>query len=395
MLIGQSLTLQAQVSKKYAAIVVDGKSGAILHEDHAEDVRYPASLTKLMTLYIIFKKLDQKKLRLNEFVTISQHAVNQPPTKCGFKVGEKVLVRDIISGMIVKSWNDGAVAMAEHIAGSEKAFAAVMTHEARRLGMKNSTFHTASGLHHAGQTTTARDMALLARALYAYFPHYFSFFSLKNFRYKGMQYASHNKLLGRIKGVNGMKTGFTNPAGFNLIVSAIRGNHRVISVVMGGDSGRWRDQKSAELLNEGFRLLGLTKNEAGSLSETFPYKKHTGKTYRRLQQATGLSSKKNLKLISAVHSTENKNFRPAVIKGAKIYTSLPKTSLIHKAGLKIKPSKSVASKNPTAKSFLLVHTKKTKLAKKSPFILVGAAKSKKKLIHPKKNKKAFLIEQSI
>lgn len=245
-----------------AAIVVDAKSGKVLYSDQPDSRRYPASLTKMMTLYMLFGSVNSRRVSLGTEISISPHCAAQPPTKLGLKPGETIQARDAILALVTRSANDVACAVGEHISGTESAFAQEMTVRARRLGMTNTVFRNASGLPDPAQVTTARDMATLGRALQDDFPRSFRYFKTKSFRWNGKTYVNHNKLLGRVEGVNGIKTGYTRASGFNLVCSAKRGRSEIIAVVLGGSSGAARDARMTELIEEylpparrGFRLF--------------------------------------------------------------------------------------------------------------------------------------------
>jgi D-alanyl-D-alanine carboxypeptidase len=235
-----------------AAIVMDAATGAVLYEDDADAPRYPASLTKVMTLYMLFEAVDAKRVTLESRFPVSARAANQDPTKLGLKDGETISVRDIILGLVTKSANDAAVVAAEGLAGSEPAFAAQMTEKARRLGMSSTLFRNASGLPDPQQKSTARDLAMLARAMIKNFPHHYHFFDTPSFTYKGITHANHNRLNNWYTGADGLKTGYIRASGFNLITSAKRDNRRLIGVVMGGVSPGSRDQEMARLLDAAF-----------------------------------------------------------------------------------------------------------------------------------------------
>lgn len=243
---------QAKANPKYASIVMDADTGAILHESNANKKLHPASLTKVMTLLMVFEALERGEMSLNDRIFISKHAAGQAPSKLGLPVGSSIKVRDAIYALVTKSANDIAAAVAEHMGRSERNFASMMTERAREIGMSQTTFVNASGLHNPGQISTARDMARLARFVIKAYPEYYSYFSTKNFTYNGQTYGNHNKLMGRYNGMDGMKTGYIGPSGFNLVASAVRGNHRLIGVVFGGRTGRSRDDHMAELLDLGF-----------------------------------------------------------------------------------------------------------------------------------------------
>jgi D-alanyl-D-alanine carboxypeptidase len=233
-----------------AAIVVDAKTGRVLYSDQADARRYPASLTKMMTLYMLFEQIDGGRASLDTRITVSSYCAGQAPSKLGFKPGQTIEARDAILALVTKSANDVACAVGEHISGTESGFARDMTARARGLGMKRTTFRNASGLPDNGQVTTARDMAILGRALQDRFPDHFKYFSTKSFKWKGKTYSNHNRLLGRIKGVDGIKTGYTEASGFNLVSSARRGRHEIVAVVMGGDTGKARDARMTALIEK-------------------------------------------------------------------------------------------------------------------------------------------------
>ncbi len=239
----------------YSSIVIDAATGKVLHEDNADAQKYPASLTKMMTLYMIFEALDAGKVTLGTTWKVSKHAESMSPTKLGLDAGETISVRDVILGLITKSANDAAAVAAEGLAGTEDRFGDLMTQRARRLGMSNTTFQNASGLPDPGQVTTARDMVRLSRALVRDFPHYYSYFSTPEFTYAGRRHANHNRLMNWYEGADGIKTGFIRASGFNLSASAVRDNRRIIGVVMGGPSPVARDQYMGKLLDIGFSRM--------------------------------------------------------------------------------------------------------------------------------------------
>lgn len=235
-------------SDKYAAIVVDASSGEVLYEEHARDLRYPASLTKMMTLYMLFEALDAGRLSMSTPLPVSAYAAGRPPSKLFLKPGQTINAEAAVLALCVKSANDVATAVAEHLGGSETRFAEMMTSKARQLGMSSTTFRNASGLPDAGQTTTARDMVILASALRARFPHYYHYFKNREFAYAGKVIQGHNRLLAK-PGVDGLKTGYIRASGFNVATSAAAGGKRVFAVVMGGDSAAARDAHMAELID--------------------------------------------------------------------------------------------------------------------------------------------------
>ncbi len=238
-----------------SSIIIDAESGKVLSSSAADTLRYPASLTKVMTLYITFDALEKGLLRMEDMLPVSRTAANRSPSKLGLRAGEKISVKDAIMALVVKSANDCATVLAEGLGYSERNFAKTMTKVARELGMKNTTFKNASGLPNREQKTTARDMAILGAAIYHHFPQYYKLFSTKKFTYKGRTYYTHNHLLKSFEGADGMKTGFTNAAGFNIITSAERNGKRVIAVTMGHNTAKLRDKKVAKLMEMGLNKL--------------------------------------------------------------------------------------------------------------------------------------------
>jgi len=242
--------------KKYAALVMHSDTGVILHEKNADKKRHPASLVKMMTLYLTFDALKSRKLSLNQYLTVSRRAARQPSLNIGLRRGERIKVKDAIYALTVRSANDVSVVIAEALSGSESRFARNMTAQARRLGMLNTVFKNSSGLYHKEQLTTARDMAKLLVALQRDFPKYSRYMSRTRFMRKGRQYKTHNKMLTIYRGTTGGKTGYINASGFNLVTSARRRNHNLVAVVMGGKTSRSRDRIMVSLLDRGFNSLG-------------------------------------------------------------------------------------------------------------------------------------------
>jgi D-alanyl-D-alanine carboxypeptidase len=234
----------------YAAIVLDANSGNVLHADKADELRHPASLTKIMTLYLLFERLEAGKIRLDTQIPVSEHASVQAPTKLGLKPGETIAVEDAIEAMVTKSANDAAVAVAEALGGSEREFADLMTLKAHALGMGRTVYRNASGLPNDEQVTTARDQALLGRAVAERFPRYYRYFETPSFTYHGETMRNHNHLLGHVDGMDGIKTGYTEASGFNLVASVRRNNRHIVSVVMGGTSAGARDARMRNLIEE-------------------------------------------------------------------------------------------------------------------------------------------------
>ena len=239
----------SSMAARSSAIVVDAKTGKVLYSSDANGRRYPASLTKMMTLYLTFEALAKGRISKNTPVPFSAKAAAEPPTKLGVKAGGAVSVETAILSMVTKSANDSATALGELLGGSESNFARMMTAKARQLGMDGTVFRNANGLPDPGQFTTAHDMAMLGIALREHYPQYYGYFSQRSFLYGRQRINGHNRLLGRIKGVDGIKTGYTRASGFNLVSSVSDGNRRLVAVVMGGTSGRSRDNQMAGLIN--------------------------------------------------------------------------------------------------------------------------------------------------
>ena len=256
--------LPGTAAARYASIVVDAASGRVLHARHADKRLYPASLTKMMTLYMLFEALDRGDLDMDTPLPVSRRAAGQPPTKLWLKRGETIAVRDAMLALITKSANDVATVVAEALGGTEIAFAQMMTGRARELGMRSTTFRNASGLHNRGQLSTAHDMVRLAVALMRDFPHYYDHFATERFRYENKTFSNHNNLLDDYDGTDGIKTGYIRASGFNLVASVKRGGHRLIGVVFGGRSVRTRDTHMEKLLDRAFARLGTERQMMAS-----------------------------------------------------------------------------------------------------------------------------------
>ena len=233
-------------SPAFSAIVVDANSGRTLYAAEPDGLRHPASITKVMTLYLLFEQLDKGALTLQSRIPISEHAAAQEPSKLGLEPGETISVEDAIKAVVTRSANDIAVAIAEAIGHDESTFAEMMTRKAHALGMANTTYRNASGLPNDQQITTARDLTVLARSLEDRFPRYFRYFSTEEFEYAGQTIGNHNHLLGRVDGVDGIKTGYTRASGFNLLTSVHRDGRSIVAVVMGGRSAPARDRDHGE-----------------------------------------------------------------------------------------------------------------------------------------------------
>lgn len=238
-------------SVKYASIVVDGNNGKVLYEVNSSAPRFPASLTKMMTLYLLFEAMNDGRVTADTQIPVSAYAASRPPTKIGFKPGQTIDVDSAIHALVTKSANDVAVAIGEYLGGSEEQFAQMMTAKARSIGMRGTTFRNASGLPDDEQHTTARDMSLLGLSLRKRFPAQFQYFSHQSFAFRGRTVRGHNDLIGRVDGVDGIKTGYIKASGFNIVTSVNRGGRKLVVVVMGGNNARERNDH-VELLIERF-----------------------------------------------------------------------------------------------------------------------------------------------
>lgn len=234
----------------YAAIVVDANSGEVMHAQNADAPRHPASITKIMTLYLLFEQIEAGRLRLDSPLQCSAEAAAQAPTKLGVRPGQSITVEEAIKALVTKSANDAAVVVAEALGGDEETFARMMTRKARALGMNNTLYRNASGLPDDEQVTTARDQALLGRAIQDRFPKFYRYFSTAAFSFRGRPMRNHNHLLGRVEGVDGIKTGYTRASGFNLVTSVRRGSRHIVAVVLGGASAGSRDARMRQLIEE-------------------------------------------------------------------------------------------------------------------------------------------------
>jgi len=250
----------------YAAIVVDDNTSQVLHEENLDEPRHPASLTKIMTLYLLFEQIDAGKLKLDSQLPVSAFAAGQHPTKLHLKPGSTIMVEDAIKGIVTRSANDAAVVVAEAIGGSEDDFAKLMTAKAHALGMAGTTYVNASGLPADEQITTARDQALLGRAIQDRFPIYYRYFSTVSFRFRGKDIHNHNALLGQVEGVDGIKTGYTEASGYNLVVNLRRGDRHIVAVVLGGTSNAKRDARMRELIDE-YLPMASTRRTAPQVTE--------------------------------------------------------------------------------------------------------------------------------
>ena len=248
-----------------SSIMIDADTGKVLSQYNADERRFPASLTKLMTLYLTFEALENGKLKMTDKLSVSRHAANMEPSRLGLRAGQKVELKTLINALIVKSANDCAVVLAETLGKTESQFAQKMTAKAQELGMKNTTFRNASGLPNAQQKTTARDMAKLASAIYNDFPQYYKLFAQTTYKYNGRTLYTHNHVLKKFKGADGMKTGYTRASGYNIITSAQRKGNRVIAVTMGHKTLKERDSKVMSMMDRGLITLALNDQNQTAL----------------------------------------------------------------------------------------------------------------------------------
>ncbi|MCW3474457.1 D-alanyl-D-alanine carboxypeptidase family protein [Limobrevibacterium gyesilva] len=253
-----SESARAQIgSERYSSIVIEAASGRVISAINPDEQRYPASLTKMMTLYMVFEALRDRRVSLTQLVPISGHAASMSPTKLGLVPGSKITVHEAILGLVTKSANDAAAALGEMLGGDEGRFGQMMTLRARALGMSRSVFHNASGLPDPDQWSTARDLATLGRRLVQDFPNEYRYFSTPSFRFRGRTILTHDRMLETYPGADGIKTGYTDASGFNLVTSAVRGNVRLIGVVLGAARAGERDLHMAALLDQGFEKLDV------------------------------------------------------------------------------------------------------------------------------------------
>src|SRR6202030_657368 len=253
-------------SPAFSSIIVDGNSGATLSSNNPDASRHPASLTKIMTLYLLFERLDAGKMKLDSEMQVSEHASEQAPTKLGLRPGQTIRVEDAIKGLVTRSANDAAVVIAEAIGGSEDDFARLMTRKAHALGMSRTTYRNASGLPNDEQITTARDQSTLGRAIQDRFPRYYRYFSTPSYTYHGQAMRNHNHLLGHVEGLDGIKTGYTQASGFNLVTSVRRNNRHIVAVVLGGASAGARDARMRSLIEE-YIVAAAPQNNTTAIAE--------------------------------------------------------------------------------------------------------------------------------
>ena len=310
---------------KYASLVIDAETGAELYSRNADTKNYPASLTKIMTLYMVFDALDRRKWNLKTRLKVSRRASRQPQTRLGLKVGQTISVHNAILALVTRSANDVATVVAENMAGTEIKFAKLMTKKAKTIGMRRTSFRNASGLPNRGQVSTARDMVHLAIAIKRDFPEFYRYFKTKKFRYRGRTFRNHNMLLGRYTGTDGIKTGYTNASGYNLVASVKRNGRHLIGVVFGGKSGKRRDRHMVRLLDKSFvTAIRLAKNK--------PPKPMTNPKYRIAAIVKNPLNLGNKKENWGIQVGAYSSAQPAhsIIKLAKTYLNLTKKHALSK-----------------------------------------------------------------
>ena len=342
---------------KYASVIMDAETGRVVHAVNANTRNYPASLTKMMTLYMVFEALEDGRLSMDQRLKVSARSARQPSSRLGLRKGQTITVKQAILAMVTKSANDVAATVAEALSGSERNFALAMTTTARRLGMDRTIFRNASGLPHRGQQSTARDMAVLARALITDFPRYYHFFSTRTFTFGGIRHRNHNKMIATYDGADGIKTGYIRASGFNLVASAKRGGRRLIGVVFGGRSPRARDRHMARLLDKGFRVLNGTPIQTAAADKGTRKKKAWPATRKRRASTRPASASKS----AAAPARTSKSrwgiqvgaymrYSPAYARAVKVVERLP--SLLENGTIKVVPLK-IRNRRPVYRSRIL------------------------------------------
>jgi D-alanyl-D-alanine carboxypeptidase len=303
-----------------SSIVVDGNTGLTLEASKPNALRHPASLTKIMTLYLLFERIEQRKIGLDTQLRVSEKAASQAPTKLGLKAGQTIAVEDAIKAMVTKSANDAAVTVAENLGGDEGEFAKLMTDKAHALGMSHTTYVNASGLPDDNQITTAQDQALLGRAIQERFPKYYKYFSTKEFVYRGIAMRNHNHLLGVVDGVDGIKTGYTRSSGFNLVASVHRDGHYIVAVVLGGHTASERDARMRELINAHIRNASLRRAVPAIAERPEAVPQPPSPSSERVEARSEPKP-----IVSAKASEPSSSSRADVASGGKIGNAVPAT----------------------------------------------------------------------
>jgi D-alanyl-D-alanine carboxypeptidase len=332
-----------QAADKSAVLIIDANTGRVLYESAADETRNPASLTKIMTLYMVFELIELKRLNLESKLKISSNAAGAAPSKLGLKEGEEIALGDAVKVVITKSANDVAVAIAEHVSGDEKTFARAMTQKARQLGMTVTTFQNASGLPDDQQVTTARDMATLALRMQDRFPQHYAMFATRTFTYKGETFRNHNSLLFNYEGTDGIKTGYTRASGFNLVASVKRGSKHVIGVVFGGASAASRDTTMRTFLNVGLikassektrqttRSPTMARARSDSERKSVAEQRVTQREQTRIATASAAIAKAAQPIAAIVTALPSEQAQPAA--APQVFGAVPAPSLIREWAL--------------------------------------------------------------
>jgi D-alanyl-D-alanine carboxypeptidase len=355
-------------SPAYAAIVVDANSGNVLHASNPDALRHPASLTKIMTLFLLFERLEAGKLKLDTPLKVSEHAEDQAPTKLGLEDGETIRVEEAIKGMVTRSANDAAVVVAEALADSEEEFARLMTRKAHALGMSKTVYKNASGLPNDSQVTTARDQAILGRAIQERFPAYYKYFQTQSFVFRGHTIGNHNRLLGRVEGVDGIKTGFTNASGFNLVTSLRRDKRHVVAVVLGGSSAGSRDSRMRELLSQ-YVPTASTKRTAPMIAEAATPKNEASKEASKSEGAKidaiklEMAKKEPVRATPADAKPEGQHFDLASASSVPVHLDLPPATVAQRTA----PGSSDPIQPVAVKTFNVKGNNTVALAAPAPF----------------------------
>ncbi|QTC93115.1 D-alanyl-D-alanine carboxypeptidase [Brevundimonas goettingensis] len=344
--ISSMVEAQSSDNARYAAIVVDAQTGEVLFARRADDPRYPASVTKMMTLYLTFEALQAGRVKLDDIVTVSPLAASQPPSKLGLAAGQTIRFDDAMRATTVRSCNDMAMVLAEHVGGSQARFAAMATLKARQLGMTQTNYVNPNGLPDSRQVTSARDLAILARAIMRDYPQYYSYFGLHDWAFQGRDYRNTNGLLLGGNGYDGIKTGFTNASGYNLAASAVRNHRRIIVIVMGGRSSATRNAHVAELMNTGFEVENRrAQGETIQVAQTFFEQRGFGVDGRGLSDGAGAIAYASLngERGSPARDDEDGEGSTAVAYTAAPRQPAPVSSPIHVAGSEVTASNTARS----------------------------------------------------
>jgi D-alanyl-D-alanine carboxypeptidase len=316
----------ANANPKYASLIIDADTGVVLHQENAGQYRYPASLVKMMTLYMTFQALENGSLSMDERVSVSSHAARQAPSSMYFKAGSSVAVKDAVMAVVIKSANDAAVVLGEAVSGSESQFAADMNKMAKRLGMEHTTFRNASGLPDPRQITTAYDLARLAVALRRDYPQYYGLFNKDQFTYNGHVYGTHNRVTKNYQGADGIKTGYVRASGFNLVTSATRNGKSLVGVVLGGRSYASRDQQMISLLDRSFSgSIQKADNSNESKGLVYTGLSPNSEVKEKVKSKKSVSSKKSKSQTSVKKSGTNKKVATKKKKKTVTVASVKKT----------------------------------------------------------------------